>query len=161
MEKDFDARSTKKGGWISLNKCYTCKNKEELVDHMHPSIGGNLLSWHGSFAKRNKKMLGWPLPCACSGLYGKKKIGSHLKVGSNLKMLNKWTKHWCTLFIGIVNIFHVLPIKKKIVWIPKNGSKEDIKDFRPINLIGGFYKFLVKILANRLKKVIGKVSSES
>ena len=76
-------------------------------------------------------------------------------------MLNKWTKHWCTLFIGIVNIFYVSPIKKKIVWIPKNGSKEDIKDFRPIYLIGGFYKFLVKILANRLKKVIGKVSSES
>ncbi|KAL6328239.1 hypothetical protein AAG906_034382 [Vitis piasezkii] len=96
-----------------------------------PSMASSLrkplkLAW--VLCKKKQRMLGWPLPCACSGLYGKKKIGSHLKIGSNLKMLNKWTKH----------------------------CKEDIKDFRPINLIGGFYKFLVKILANRLKKVIGK-----
>ena len=37
---------------------------------------------------------------------------------------------------------------------------EDLRDFRPpIILVDGLYKWLVKVLANRLKKVIGKVIS--
>ena len=43
--------------------------------------------------------------------------------------------------------------------IPKKGDVEDLKDFRPISLVGGLYKFLVKVLANILKRVIGKVIS--
>ena len=35
----------------------------------------------------------------------------------------------------------------------------DLGDFRPISLLGGLYKLLVKVLANGLKKVIGKVVS--
>ena len=35
----------------------------------------------------------------------------------------------------------------------------DLGDFRPISLLGGLYKLLAKVLANRLKKVIGKVVS--
>ena len=52
---------------------------------------------------------------------------------------------------NINNIFLVL--------IPKKGGAEDIGDFRPISLLGGLYKLLAKVLANRLKKVIGKVVS--
>ncbi|RVW82040.1 hypothetical protein CK203_049062 [Vitis vinifera] len=37
---------------------------------------------------------------------------------------------------------------------------EDLGDFRPISLLGGLYKLLAKVLANRLKKVLGKVVSE-
>ena len=36
-----------------------------------------------------------------------------------------------------------------------------MKDFRPISLIGGVYKIIAKVLANRLKEVIGDVISES
>ena len=36
-----------------------------------------------------------------------------------------------------------------------------MKDFRPISLIGGVYKTIAKVLANRLKEVIGDVISES
>ena len=35
-----------------------------------------------------------------------------------------------------------------------------MKDFRPISLIGGVYKIIAKVLANRLKEVIGDVISE-
>ena len=52
---------------------------------------------------------------------------------------------------NINNIFLVL--------IPKKGGAEDLGDFRPISLLGGLYKLLAKVLANRLKKVIGKVVS--
>ena len=35
----------------------------------------------------------------------------------------------------------------------------DLKDFRPISLVGGLYKLLGKVLANMLKRVIEKVIS--
>ena len=48
-----------------------------------------------------------------------------------------------------------------LVMIPKKGNVEDIKDYRPISLLGELYKILAKVLANRLRKVIGKVVSPS
>ena len=47
------------------------------------------------------------------------------------------------------------------VLIPKNPGVEDLRDFRPISLVGGLYKLLAKVLANRLKKVVGKVVSSA
>ncbi|RVW46135.1 Transposon TX1 uncharacterized 149 kDa protein [Vitis vinifera] len=38
---------------------------------------------------------------------------------------------------------------------------EDLGDFRPISLLGGLYKLLAKVLANKLKRVVGKVVSNS
>ena len=38
---------------------------------------------------------------------------------------------------------------------------ECISDYRPINLVGGIYKILAKVLANKMKKVIGNVISET
>ncbi|RVW23579.1 LINE-1 retrotransposable element ORF2 protein [Vitis vinifera] len=46
-----------------------------------------------------------------------------------------------------------------LVLIPKKEEAEDLGDFRPISLLGGLYKLMAKVLANRLKKVIGKVVS--
>ena len=48
-----------------------------------------------------------------------------------------------------------------LVLVPKKGGAEDLKDFRPISLVGSLYKLLAKVLANRIKKVLGKVISES
>ena len=48
-----------------------------------------------------------------------------------------------------------------LVLIPNKGGAEDLKDFRPISLVGGLYKWLAKLLANRLKGVLAKVISMS
>jgi hypothetical protein len=45
--------------------------------------------------------------------------------------------------------------------ILKKAGAVDIKDFRPISLIGRMYKIISKVLANMLKSVFGKVVSHS
>ena len=44
--------------------------------------------------------------------------------------------------------------------IPKKGGAKELKDFRPICLVGGLYKWLTKVFANRLKLVLGKLISK-
>ena len=48
-----------------------------------------------------------------------------------------------------------------LVLIPKKGGVEDLRDFRPISLVGGLYKWLAKVVAKRLKLVVGKVVSKA
>ena len=57
-------------------------------------------------------------------------------------------------FVKSINAFF-------LVLIPKKGGAEDLKDFRPISLVGSLYKLLAKVLANRLKKVMVKIVSKS
>ena len=57
------------------------------------------------------------------------------------------------------NVFLKSLNNTSLVLIPKKGGVEDLGDFRPISLLGGLYKLLAKLLANRLKKVRGKVVS--
>jgi hypothetical protein len=45
--------------------------------------------------------------------------------------------------------------------IPKKTEAMEIKDFRPISLVGGVYKILAKLLANRLRVVLPKIISNS
>nr|GFC42785.1 RNA-directed DNA polymerase, eukaryota, reverse transcriptase zinc-binding domain protein [Tanacetum cinerariifolium] len=47
-----------------------------------------------------------------------------------------------------------------IAFIPKTPGANMVKDFRPIKLIGSFYKIIVKILANRLIFVLGDIVNE-
>lgn len=48
-----------------------------------------------------------------------------------------------------------------IALIPKVNSPQRLNDFRPISLVGILYKILAKVLANRLRSVIGSVVSEA
>ena len=41
--------------------------------------------------------------------------------------------------------------------IPKKAGAVEIKDFRPISLVGRVYKIIAKALANRLSAVLGKL----
>jgi hypothetical protein len=45
--------------------------------------------------------------------------------------------------------------------VPKKAEAVEMKDFRPISLVGGMYKILSKVLANRMKTVLGKIISNS
>ena len=47
-----------------------------------------------------------------------------------------------------------------LVLVPKRGEAEELKDFKLISLAGSLYKLLAKVLANRLKKMMGKVISK-
>ncbi|KAK3228762.1 hypothetical protein Dsin_000643 [Dipteronia sinensis] len=48
-----------------------------------------------------------------------------------------------------------------IALIPKCTNPETMKDYRPISLIRSLYKLLAKVLAGRMRKVIGSVVGES
>jgi hypothetical protein len=43
--------------------------------------------------------------------------------------------------------------------IPKKANAVEVKDFRPISLVGSVYKILAKVLANRLSVVLAAVIS--
>ena len=45
--------------------------------------------------------------------------------------------------------------------VPKKADAVEMKDFRLISLVGGMYKIVSKVLANRLKTVLGKLISYS
>nr|GEU52957.1 RNA-directed DNA polymerase, eukaryota [Tanacetum cinerariifolium] len=47
-----------------------------------------------------------------------------------------------------------------IALIPKMQDAKVVKDYRPISLIGGLYKIIIKILANRLVGVLGELVNE-
>ena len=48
-----------------------------------------------------------------------------------------------------------------MVTIPKKEGVEDIKDFRPISLVGSLYKLIAKVIANRLKKVMSRLVNKA
>ena len=46
-----------------------------------------------------------------------------------------------------------------LVLVPKGSTVEDLKDLRPISLVGSLYKILSKVLANRIKRVMRLIIS--
>ena len=48
-----------------------------------------------------------------------------------------------------------------LVLVPKGRTIEDLKDLRPISLVGSLYKILSKVLANIIKRVMSLIISQS
>ena len=44
--------------------------------------------------------------------------------------------------------------------IPKAQGAKEIKDFHPISLVGGVYKIIAKVLANRMRRVMDMIISK-
>ncbi|XP_071695051.1 uncharacterized protein [Rutidosis leptorrhynchoides] len=44
-----------------------------------------------------------------------------------------------------------------VTLIPKKSDPEGLRDFRPISLIGSYYKIVAKVLSNRLRKVLASL----
>jgi len=65
--------------------------------------------------------------------------------------------------MGFFAVFHNRGVFEKsfnatfVNLIPKVVGADDIKNFRPISLVGSLYKILAEVLASRLWKVVGKV----
>ena len=78
--------------------------------------------------------------------------------------------YWSMVKTEIMNVFHAFhahAVFEKslnttfLALIPKKVDAEDVKDFRPINLVGGLYKIIAKVLANRMRRVVHGLISES
>jgi hypothetical protein len=69
--------------------------------------------------------------------------------------------------MAVFNDFHARSWFEKslnasfISLIPKAPGAISLKDFQPISLVGGVYKIIAKVLANRLKSMLEKVISKS
>ena len=67
----------------------------------------------------------------------------------------------------VLNYFHEMGSFERslnatfLALIPKKSDAIEVKDFRPISLVGGIYKILAKILANRLRLVLPNIISPS
>ena len=67
----------------------------------------------------------------------------------------------------VLNYFHGMGSFERslnatfLALIPKKVEAVEMKDFRPISLIGGIYKILAKLLANRLRLVLPTIISLS
>ncbi|KAJ9681586.1 hypothetical protein PVL29_020449 [Vitis rotundifolia] len=97
-------------------------------------------------------------------------LGKDKAPGSNGFTMAFWLFCWDILKTEIVGFFKEFHERGRfvkslnatfLVLVPKKGGAENLKDFRPISLVGSLYKLLAKVLANRIKKVMGKVISES
>ena len=74
-----------------------------------------------------------------------------------------WQFSWDLVKMDIMDLFKDFYERERfgkglnytfLVLIPKRRGAEDLKDFRPISLVGSLYKLIAKVLANRLKKVM-------
>jgi hypothetical protein len=71
--------------------------------------------------------------------------GDFMAVFADFHSHGKFVKCFNSTFISLIPKFH--------------GAKE-IKDFRPISLVGGVYKIIAKVLANRMRRVMDKIISK-
>ena len=79
-------------------------------------------------------------------------------------------KCWCVVEIDVLAFFDHFHRSSEFEWslnasflslIPKKNNVVNIKDFRPISLVGSVYKLFSKVLANRLRRVLDKLILES
>ena len=77
---------------------------------------------------------------------------------------------WSKVKTDVMNVFHAFhthAVFEKslnatfLALIPKKLDAVDVQYFRPISLVGGMYKIIAKVLANRMRRVIHSLISNS
>lgn len=48
-----------------------------------------------------------------------------------------------------------------LVLEPKKNGVDSAKDYEPINLVGLIYKLIVKVIGNRMKRVLNRIISDT
>lgn len=87
--------------------------------------------------------------------------------GFNIKFYQEFWNVIKDDIMAVFNEFHrtgafVHSIKSIFLVItPKVAGAKNIKDFRPINLVGSLYKLISKVLAKRMSNVMGEVIGEN
>ncbi|KAK9063215.1 hypothetical protein SSX86_017085 [Deinandra increscens subsp. villosa] len=87
--------------------------------------------------------------------------------GFNFRFVKRFWRFFEEDFFNIMKEFHDKGVINQgcgssfITLIPKVKSPMGLKDYRPITLIGMISKVISKILANRIKRVMGKIISEA
>ena len=72
-----------------------------------------------------------------------------------------------TEIMVVFHNFHTQAVFEKslnalfLTLIPKKVDVVEVKDFRPISLVGGIYKIISKVLANQLRRVVHGIISDS
>ena len=81
-----------------------------------------------------------------------------------------WKFCWPIVWGEVMQVFEEFHVQNNVfhshnatflVLIPKKEGASDVQDFRPISLLGSLYKIIAKVLANKLKRVMGKLVSYS
>jgi hypothetical protein len=77
---------------------------------------------------------------------------------------------WSIVKADLMSIFHNSHMHERfekslnatfIILTPKKTGQIEVRDFRPISLVGNFYKILAKVLFGRLNQVMGDLISSS
>lgn len=85
--------------------------------------------------------------------------------GFNFRFLKEFWPAFREEFMNLMSEFHVNGKLVRglnssfVVLIPKKEEAAELRDFRPISLIGGIYKIISKVLANRFRRVLDSVIS--
>lgn len=99
-----------------------------------------------------------------------KSMNANIALGPNGKILVVIQRCWEHVRVEVMGMLHHFAVYVEfgksleasfVALIPKKGCAKDIQDFRSITLLEAMYKLLMKVLAIRLKLVLGKVILES
>ncbi|RVX19375.1 putative ribonuclease H protein [Vitis vinifera] len=149
------ANAHSRRNWLSRLKVDDCWHMEEL--DLKNSVTA-------------VRLRGWKFPLRKGGVCGTFRSGKDKALGPDGFTMAFWLFSWDLVKAEIMGFFKEFHERGRfvkslnatfLVLVPKRGGAEDLKDFRPISLVGSLYKLLAKVLANRIKKVLGKVISES
>ena len=164
---------------IRVNEVSLSSNDEikEGVCRAYQSLLSESGDWRPSINGLNFKELGEGLASSLEVMFFEEEIFAALSSccgdkapGPDGFTMAFWLFCWDVVKSEILGLFREFYLHRTfqislnsmfLVLIPKKEGAIDLRDFRPISLVRSVYKLLAKVLANRLKLVMGEVISDS